>query len=151
VLGIRNQIRIFIFFSLREPEVQLRLRLRILPFSFKCVEQTEIMLALAKNKNFKTEDNMPVDKLKETNMKKGRKRKKGVGSGSTEVWIRGSGSTPKCHGSPTLLRRARILDEPDSLGGWRLEYVHVVRQGHGEQGARPLAHPAEGDGRLVPR
>jgi hypothetical protein len=61
------------FFGLRDPEVQLRLRLRILPFSFKCVEQTEIMLALAKNKIFKTEDNMPVGKLKETNMKKGRK------------------------------------------------------------------------------
>jgi hypothetical protein len=63
----------------------------ILPFSLKSVERTEIMPAgtLIFKKFF-------LASLKSL--------KKGVGIGSYSVGHRyGSGSAPKCHGSPTLL------------------------------------------------
>jgi hypothetical protein len=58
----------------------------------------------AKNKNFKNEDNVSVDKLQEKNMKKKniasfKSLKKGVGSGVVRLQGFGSGSNSQRYGS----------------------------------------------------
>ncbi len=112
---------VFKAFRIRIHLSEVRVRLRILPFSHKDVERTEIVLCL-QNKNFNTKFvqkikffrlkiKVPAGKLNkkiknnkicflEATEERSRIR---IRIHLSEVRIRGSGSTSKCHGAPTLV------------------------------------------------
>ncbi len=82
---------------------------------------TQNFKILAKYKIFKTEDNVPVGKLKEKLWEKVKffgilkvaeersRIRSWIRIRYSEVRIRGSGSAPKCHGSPTMLNSQQSI------------------------------------------